>query len=150
MTYADPLITLKTILDTITITPESGNPAITKNVQIGWLDVAGRASNGEMTPTYTILKSSAPYSPLDAQDATSEIRMTIQVDVWNTALGAEKPTLLQEKMLEQLRTVIRANNKNPSGTIRHLTILSETPKDEIDAKPLIRRTMVLLGAHCFR
>lgn len=150
MAYTDPLTTLKTIIDTITIAPEIGNPAISKNVKIGWLDVSGKNTNGEITPTYTILKSTAPYMPFDGNDSVSEITMTIQVDVWNTPLGVENAALLHEKMLEQLRTVIRTNRSNPSGTIRHLTLLSEADKTEVDTKPIIRRTMVLIGAKCFR
>lgn len=152
MTEADIIPTLKSLIDGITIPPEDGGSAISKIVQVGWLDLAvSRNTSGQLTPTYTITKISKPTSALDASGAVSQFEDNIQVDVWCTQLGTyENGHNLREKMLAQLRAVVTANRVQPNDSIRYFEIVNEIPKDEPDKDPPIRRTMVLLKAYGFR
>lgn len=153
MTWVDPTTTLKTILDAIVITPNS-LPSIDKQVRIGWVDKAARgAPGGELTPQYTITQIVSPVSPHNANDSVSDVIANYQIDVWCQTYGTtENSAQLREKMLVGLRAAIRTYRKDPTSTIKHLTIISEIPKDEVigDQEAILRRTMVLVKATCRR
>jgi len=147
MAYVDAVVTLKTLLDTITIPPESGGPAITKVVQTSWLDVAAsKTASGQLNPTYTIVRTNLNAQALDANGATNKYDDLVQVDVWCSQLGThETANRLREKMLAQLRAVILANRSKPDASNYYFEIASETPRDEPDQSPPLCRTMVRIG-----
>lgn len=152
MAYVDAIVTLKALIDTITIPPEAGGPAVPKVVVVGWLPFSvERNTSGQMKPYFTLIRSSLPAQPLDSSGDTEEYFDTVQVDLWCTDYGTHEPANnLMEKMLVQLRALIKTNKAAPNASARYMRIVSETPKDEPDKSPPIKRTMVLVELHGFR
>lgn len=151
MAWTDPITTLKTLLDTITIPPQSLG-SITKLVTIGKVDASARGGpSGEITPQYTLTVPSMPGRSIDSNGVLREIRMIVQVDVWCQTYGpTENSYQLKEKMTEQLRRLIQTNRANPSTTIKFMEIINETDRDEADIQPILRRKLVLIECTCFR
>lgn len=151
MTYVDPMTTIISLLNTITITPESLG-SITKSVSIGNVDMDLRGGpGGELTPQFTVMKQAAPTKPLDGNGLVSETEMSLFVSCWCQTYGpTENSAKLNEKMVKAVRDVIKTNRKNPSGTIKYLDVVNEIQRDEADVKPLIRRTIVAVRAICRR
>jgi len=151
MTWTDPITTMKTLLDAITIPPASLG-SITKLVTVGWVDVSNRGGpSGEITPQYTIKKVSSPWTTLDGPGSVSVVDFIMQIDVWCQTYGpTENSYQLNEKMVEQLRQKIKTYKSNPSSTIKYLEIIQEVNRDEADTKPILRRTAVIVKAVCRR
>ena len=147
----DAIITLKTLLDAITIPPEAGGAAIPKVVQVGWLDTsASKGTNGQLKPTYTIIRSTLAPVPFAADLSSEQYTDNIQIDCWCGQYGTENANLLMEKMLVQLRAAIKGANLHPNTSANALILGPEVPRDEIDTKPMLKRTMVMVYAKGFR
>ena len=151
MVYTDPMTTLITLLNTITITPESIT-SISKNVSIGNVNATLRGGvGGEITPQFTVMKQAAPTRAMDGAGATSTVEFNYIVSCWNQTYGpTENSAKLNEKMVKAVRDLIKTNRKNPSGTIRYLEVINEIQRDEADITPIIRRTMIFVRAVCLR
>ena len=149
--WTDPMATIIAKLKTIVLTPNS-LPSISYAVSVGNVDASLRGGpNGEITPQFTVIKQSAPTKALDSNGIVSNSEFNYQISCWNQTYGpTENSEQLNEKMVNAVRAVIKANRLEPSGTIDYMDVVNEIQRDEPDIKPILRRTIVFVRTVCRR
>lgn len=148
----DPLPALLAIINTITIPPEAGGPAISYKARIGWLDNNDRTAAGELTPQFTISSMASSSLPHDSNGLVRKYRYVYQINVWNQTCGAYEPAAnLNWKMVNQLLSVLTTNRKSADANTRYFEVINEgVDMTDGTVSPPVRRMQILVAAHGFR